>query len=187
MSGNIDLWKLYVQKERRIWHHRIAQTVRGWLCRRKFTHVCSVVLPCGPVIVFLWSCAFTLVPRDEAFSQMSAPNFPVRSTLNTSNLLRGPEARPLTAGLSSKPLTQVAARSPRLRQLNPSSNLIWQSQAWREVGRDLTKMTFLAICSRELSFNREPLPDRHRSFCTLLMRYWFETMHHQILWRLAPW
>lgn len=51
ISGNIDLWKLYVQKKKRIWHHRIAQTVRGWLCWRKFTHVCSVVLACRPVIV----------------------------------------------------------------------------------------------------------------------------------------
>lgn len=143
------------------------------------------------VLVFLKLCTVPLAGARSAgcsSALMSAPNLPVRSTLNTSNMLRGPEARPLTASPSSRspcPGGCPAYLAPR--QLNLRSNLIWQSQAWCEAGWDVTKMTFLAICSRELSFNKEPPRARHKSFCSLLMSYWFETMRYQIFPRLAVW
>lgn len=155
-------------------------------------HAClySVISARGPVLIrvraFLKLCIYTPSKGRGLLSDVCSQSScqvnlkHIQSAARTQS--QAPRSRPFL-----QTLLQVAARSPRLRQLNPSSNLIWQSQAWREAGRDLTKMTFLAIRSRELSFNREPLLDRHQSFCTLLMRYWFETMHHQILLRLAPW
>lgn len=155
-----------------------------------FTHICIVLFfACGPVVVwahvFLKLCICTRSKGRGLLSDVCSQSScqvnlkHIQSAARTRS--QAPRSRPFLQTFS-----QVAAHSPRLRQLNPSSNLIWQSQAWCEVGRDLTKMTFLAIRSQELSFNREPLLDRHHSFCTLLMRYWFETMHHQILLRLAP-
>lgn len=90
-SGNIDLWKLYVEKGRRIWHDPIAQTVRGWVTLQKVhAYVHSVVLACRPVSDAVHSHSFQ---GTKPFSQMSAPNLPVRSTLNTSNLPRGCESQ----------------------------------------------------------------------------------------------